>query len=68
MDGLLVGWRRGWGRNGPTTNALRNCGHRHYEREALAVRLVLSAAGLSLAIGGSFLTLDTLRPVNVIGI
>jgi len=69
MDGLLVGRRRGWRRDGPTSHALRNSGHRHHEREALAVSLwLLTTTGLSFAIGGSFLTLDALRTVNVIGI
>jgi hypothetical protein len=44
-------------------------GHGHHKREALAISLwLLSATGLSFAIGSGHLTLDALRVVNVIGI
>jgi len=69
MDGLLICRGRGWRRNGPTSHALGNSRHGHHKREALGVSVwLLSAAGLSFAIGSSLLALDALRAVNVIGI
>ena len=50
-------------------HGLRNSGHGHHEGEALAISLwLLSATGLSFAIGSSHLTLYALRAINVIGV
>ena len=68
VDGLLICRERGWCRMGLMAHTLWNSGHGHYGREALAISLwLLSATGLSFAIGSGLLTLDALQAVNVIG-
>jgi len=69
VDRLLVCRRRRRCGYGPTSNALRNSGNGHDERQALRISFgLISTPALALAIGSSFLALDSLRTVNVVGV